>query len=205
MLTVPLAFRDDPDAPRGPSVTVRCFAALPIPAASREALGRALRPFLDLNWPVRWVRPEGVHVTLKFFGEVPQARAEAIAESLDFAVAGIGPMALSLSGFGSFPGPDRVRVLWAAVEAPTALELLQDRVETRSEALGFAGEGIVFRPHVTLGRVREGERVPRGESDRLFATPLSASFTADRVMLYESTMREGGAEYSALHTAVLSG
>jgi 2'-5' RNA ligase len=186
-------------------VTVRCFAALPIPAAAREALAAALQPFLELGWPVRWVRPEGVHVTLKFFGEVPRERADAIAESLDYAVAGIGPLALSLSAFGAFPGPDRVRVLWAGVEAPSALELLQDRVETRAEELGFASEGIIFRPHVTLGRVREGERVPRAESERLFAAPLSASFTVDRVMLYESTLREGGAEYTALHTAALKG
>ena len=186
-------------------MTVRCFAALPIPAASREILAKALQSFLDLGWPVRWVRPEGVHVTLKFFGEVPRERADAIAESLEFAVAGIGPLALSLTGFGAFPGPDRVRVLWAGVDAPAALELLQDRIETRAEELGFAGEGIIFRPHVTLGRVREGERVPRAESDRLFATPLAASFTADRAMLYESTMRDGGAEYSTLHTAMLRG
>ena len=186
-------------------MTVRCFAALPIPAASREALGRALKPFRDLNWPVRWVRPEGVHVTLKFFGDVPQERTEAIAESLDFAVAGIGPLALSLSGFGAFPGPDRVRVLWAGVEAPTALELLQDRVEPRAEELGFAGEGIIFRPHVTIGRVREGERLPRAETDKLFATPLTAPFSVDRVTLFASTMREGGAEYSVLHEAVLRG
>lgn len=186
-------------------MTVRCFAALPIPATTRDALGRGLKPFLDLNWPVRWVRPEGVHVTLKFFGEVPQERADSIAESLDFAVAGIGPMALSLSGFGAFPGPDRVRVLWAAVEAPSALELLQDRVETRAEELGFAGEGIIFRPHVTIGRVREGERLPRAETDRLFATPLSAPFTVDRAMLYSSTMRDGGAEYTVLHEAMLRG
>jgi 2'-5' RNA ligase len=186
-------------------VTVRCFAALPIPAASREALGRALAPFLELNWPVRWVRPEGVHVTLKFFGDVAQERTEAIAESLDFAVAGIGPIPLSLAGFGAFPGPDRVRVLWAGIEAPTSLELLQDRVETRAEDLGFAGEGIIFRPHVTIGRVREGERIPRADSDRLFAAPLASSFTADRVVLYGSTMRDGGAEYRELHTAAFKG
>jgi 2'-5' RNA ligase len=186
-------------------VTIRCFAALPIPAASREALGRALEPFLDQRWPVRWVRPEGVHVTLKFFGEVAQERSEAIAESLDFAVAGIGPLPLTLTGFGAFPGPDRVRVLWAGVDAPAALELLQDRIETRAEELGFAGEGTIFRPHVTIGRVREGERIPRAESDRLFAAPLASSFTADRVVLYGSTLRDGGAEYTELHAAALKG
>lgn len=186
-------------------MTIRCFAALPIPADARATLVAALKPFQELGWPVRWVRPEGVHVTLKFFGEIAQERADAIAESLDFAVAGIGPLALSLSGFGAFPGSDRVRVLWAAVEAPPALELLQDRVETRSEELGYAGEGILFRPHVTIGRVREAERLPRAETDRLFATPLAAPFTVDRVTLFASAMREGGAEYSELHSAALRG
>jgi 2'-5' RNA ligase len=146
-----------------------------------------------------------VHVTLKFFGDVGLDRTEAIAEALEFAVAGIGAMPLTLTGFGAFPGPDRVRVLWAGIEAPTSLELLQDRIETRAEELGFAGEGIIFRPHVTIGRVREGERIPRADSDRLFATPLSASFVADRVVLYGSTMRDGGAEYRELHSATFKG
>ena len=114
----------------------------------------------------------------------------------------------TLPGLGSLLGevPDRaVRVLWAGIEAPTSLELLQDRVETRAEELGFAGEGVIFRPHVTIGRVREGERIPRADSDRLFAAPLSSSFTAERVVLYGSTMRDGGSEYRELHTAAFKG
>jgi 2'-5' RNA ligase len=186
-------------------VTVRCFAALVVPAAARGSLEQAIGPFRDLTWPVRWVRPEGVHVTLKFFGEVPQERTDPIAESLDYAVEGIGPLPLSLSGFGAFPAEDRARTLWAGIDAPPGLELLQDRIERRADELGFTSEGGIFRPHVTLGRVREGERVPRAEMERWSATTLSASFVADRVTLFQSTMGTGGSSYTILHEATLRG
>ena len=184
---------------------VRCFAALPIPENARVALERILAPLRDLPWPVRWVRPEGVHVTLRFYGEVPPERAEAIAESLDFAAAGIGTLSLALAGFGAFPAPDRPRVLWAGIDAPAALEILQDRIETRAEALGFPGEAAVFRPHVTIGRVREGERIAPGERTKLFDAPLVVPFLADEVVLYESVPGPGGAVYTVLHRVALQG
>ncbi|MEO6067522.1 MAG: RNA 2',3'-cyclic phosphodiesterase [Gemmatimonadales bacterium] len=186
-------------------MTVRCFAALPIPAGSREALERASAPFQELGWPVRWVRADGVHVTLKFFGDVPRERADAIAESLEFAVAGIGPLSLALAGFGAFPTQERARVLWAGIDAPPDLELLQDRIETRADGLGFPGEGGVFRPHVTIGRVREGARLPQSEVERFCAATLEAAFTADCVVLYQSTLESGGATYAPLHSAMLRG
>jgi 2'-5' RNA ligase len=184
---------------------VRCFAALPIAESARASLERVLAPLRDLPWPVRWVRPEGVHVTLRFYGEVPRERADAIIESLDFAVAGIGAISLAFAGFGAFPAQDRPRVLWAGIEAPSTLEILQDRIETRAEALGFASEGVIFRPHVTIGRVREGERIVRAEAARLFATPLADQFLADEVVLYESVPGPGGAVYTPLHQAGLRG
>jgi len=205
MLTAPLRFRDDGHLPRHPRVTVRCFAALPVPEDAAAALAQVVAPLRAGSWPVRWVRPEGIHITLKFYGEVAEDRAESIAESLDFAAQGIGPLGLSFTGFGAFPAPDRPRVLWAGVAAPATLEILQDRIETRAEAMDFPGEGIVFRPHVTIGRVREGERIPRAESDRLLATELTTAFLADRVVLFRSIPGPGGAVYSPLHEAPLRG
>ncbi len=183
---------------------VRCFAALPIPEGARRTLERALDGYRDRGWPVRWVRPEGIHITLKFFGEVPRDRIDAIAESLDFARDGIGPLGLTLRGFGAFPAADRPRVLWAGVEAPSGLELLQDRVETRADSLGFSGEGGVYRPHVTVGRVREGERIPRVEVEAFFAEAMESTFSADRVVLYESIPGPGGSTYTTLHEAMLT-
>jgi 2'-5' RNA ligase len=184
---------------------VRCFAALPIPPAARGTLTDALEGFRERGLPVRWVRAEGVHITLKFFGETVRDRIEAIAEALDFAVEGVGPIGMTLSGFGAFPTPERPRVLWAGIDAPPALELLQDRIERHTEALGFPGEGEVFRPHVTVARVREGERIVRADAAQLFDTPLAAPFTGDRVVLYESTPGPGGSVFTPLHEAALRG
>src|SRR6476661_4630708 len=80
MLTAPLRFRDDGHLPRHPRVTVRCFAALPVPEDAAAALAQVVAPLRAGSWPVRWVRPEGIHITLKFYGEVAEDRAESIAE-----------------------------------------------------------------------------------------------------------------------------
>lgn len=205
MLIVPLRFRDADLLLRGPVLTVRCFAALALPDGAREALARATKPFRDRGWPVRWVSPAEAHVTLKFYGEVADERVDAIAESLDFAVDGIGPLPLTLAGFGAFPSPEKPRVFFAAVEAPSALELLQDRIETRAESLDHPGEGTIYHPHVTVGRLREGQRVPPKDTAALFATPLQDAFTVDRVILFRSVPGPGGAKYTPLHEAVLRG
>ena len=205
MLIATLRFRDAAELSRRRVLTVRCFAALALPDSAREALARATKPFRDRTWPVRWVPLEGAHVTLKFYGEVQEDRVDAIAESLNFAVEGIGPVPLLLNGFGALPRPDKARVLIAGVEAPPALELLQDRIETRAEALDHPGEGAIFHPHITLGRVREGQRVPQAEAAELFATPLHAGFTADRVVLFRSVPGPGGAQYTPIHQATLAG
>ena len=203
MLIATLRFRDAGTLVPSLPVTVRCFAALALPAEAREALARAVRPFQQRKWPVRWVREEGAHVTLKFYGEVAEERVDAIAESLDLSVRGIGIIPLALTGFGAFPAPEKARVLFASVEAPASLELLQDRIETRAESLGHPGEGAVYHPHITVGRVREGERVPPAEVDMLFAWPLHVSCTIDRVTLFQSRPGPGGATYVALHEAAL--
>ena len=205
MLIATLRFRDAAALFRRPVLTVRCFAALALPDSAREALARATKPFRDRTWPVRWVPSEGAHITLKFYGEVNEDRVDAIAESLTFAVEGIGPLPLMLTGFGALPRPERARTLIATVEAPPALELVQDRIETRAEALDHPGEGMIFHPHVTIGRVREGQRVPRAEAEELFATPLQAGFTADRVILFRSVLGPAGTQYSPIHEARLAG
>ncbi|MFI5234932.1 MAG: RNA 2',3'-cyclic phosphodiesterase [Gemmatimonadales bacterium] len=179
---------------------MRLFAAIPASAPARDQVTRLLRELRDLRWPVRWVAEEGIHLTLKFYGEVAVERLDAIAESIGFAIRGTGPLALGLSGLGGFPSMERARVVWAAVEAPPALELLQDRIERHAEALGFPLEGATFRPHITLGRVREGEHLRPEVVARLHATALAGDFTADRVVLYESRLGERGPAYVAMHT-----
>jgi len=176
---------------------MRLFVAVPLPPPALEEAGALLRPLRELEWPVRWVREDGLHITLKFFGEVTSDRCDAIEEMLQFATAGMGPLELALSGGGAFPSAQHPRVLRLEVRAGPDLELLQDRMERGAEQIGFAPEGRPFRPHITLGRVREGHRLPPGAMQLIETLPPGAPFLADQVVLFESRQTRAGPSYNA--------
>lgn len=176
---------------------MRLFVAVPLPAPALEEAGVLLRTLRELDWPVRWVREDGLHITLKFFGEVTSDRLEAIEEMLQFATAGMGPLELGLSGGGAFPSAQHPKVLRLEVTSGADLELLQDRLERGAEQIGFSPEGRPFRPHITLGRVREGHRLPPGAMQHIESLPSSAAFLGDQVVLFESRQTRAGPEYNA--------
>lgn len=184
---------------------MRLFVAVPLPSPALEEAGRWLRELRALEWPVRWVRDDGLHITLKFFGEVTSDRVEPIEELVQFASAGMAPLALRLAGGGAFPSARRPRVLRVEVDADAALELLQDRLERGAEQIGFAPEGRPFHPHITLGRLREGHRLPVDSMRRLEALPSGIPFQADRVVLFESRLGNGGPSYRARLELILAG
>lgn len=179
---------------------MRLFLALPIPGLAGAELERVLEQLRRAGWPVRWVAAEGLHLTLKFFGETAPERVGEVVAMLDGAVARTPAIACAPRELGAFPTLERARVLWAGYEAEPALELLVHRVEQGAEALGFAVEGRPFRPHVTLGRVREGQRLPATAAEVLEAMPLREGFVAERAVLYQSFTGAGGSRYVALET-----
>jgi RNA 2',3'-cyclic 3'-phosphodiesterase len=176
---------------------MRLFAAVPIPHPAREQVLTLLGRLREGGWPVRWVHDEGLHMTLKFFGEVASERLDVIQEALRFAAAGAGALSLRLGELGAFPSRARPRILWLGVEAPTSLELLQDRIERGCEAIGFPPEGAPFQPHVTLGRVREGQRLPPGGLDDHAETFAQVPFVAQELVLYESLLTTVGPRYES--------
>ena len=183
---------------------MRLFAAVPIPDPARGQILDLLSNLRNGDWPVRWVHDEGLHLTLKFFGEVGADRLDVIAEALRFAAAGAGPQALALGELGAFPSRSRPRILWVGVQAPPSLELLQDRIERGSEAIGFPPEGTPFKPHVTLGRVREGQRIPSRGLDDHASRFQPMSFVAEQLVLYESVLTTGGPRYESRLTLDLA-
>jgi 2'-5' RNA ligase len=176
---------------------MRLFVAVPIPHPAREQILSLLGRLREGGWPVRWVHDEGLHMTMKFFGEVASERLDVIQEALRFAVAGAGALSLKLVGLGAFPSRTRPRILWVGVEAPSSLELLQDRIERGCEAIGFPPEGAPFQPHVTLGRVREGQRLPPGGLDDHAEGFEQVAFLAQELVLYESLLTTGGPRYES--------
>jgi 2'-5' RNA ligase len=175
---------------------MRLFAAIPLYGAAQEAVARQLRELRAQPWPVRWVHEEGLHLTLKFFGEVAPDRLETIVEMLGFCVDRMMPMTLAVGGGGVFPFPSKPRILRLDVDAGPDLELLQDRIERGGEQIGFQPEGRPFRPHITLGRMREGHRLPPGALEKLEAIQPQHAFVVDRIALFDSEPGPGGAVYA---------
>jgi 2'-5' RNA ligase len=176
---------------------MRLFAAVPIPDPARGQILHLLGQLRDGDWPVRWVHDEGLHMTLKFFGEVAGERLDVIIEALRFAADGAAALSLKLGPLGAFPSRSRPRILWVGIEAPSSLELLQDRIERGSEAIGFPPEGTPFQPHVTLGRVREGQRLPPRGLDDHAESVEPVPFVARDLVLYESVLTTTGPRYES--------
>jgi 2'-5' RNA ligase len=155
---------------------------------------------------VRWVDPAGIHLTLKFLGNVVPGLAGRIIEVMDRQAA--SPFSIHLSGLGMFPNERRPRVLWAGVQgALDPLQRLQEQIEEGVSRLGFPRERRPFSPHLTLGRVREP--VSSGALKRISAAVTSTSleptepWTVDSVHLMRSVLTPGGARYSTLASVPL--
>ena len=168
----------------------------------RQELWDALAPLRERRekLPVKWVRPENIHLSLKFLGDVEETREPELVAALQRA-AGSGneplPLTLQITGFGVFPDYHRPHVLWAGVTPDPGLERLQHGVEQAFAPLGFPSEARAFRPHVTLGRAGRDAK-PRdfnGLEEILAATDFDATVTVTEVDLMQSTLQPSGPVY----------
>lgn len=143
----------------------------------------------------RWSRPEGRHLTLKFLGEVPDDRVDAISRSLGDAVAGRQPFRAAFDVLGGFPNLRRPRVLWLGIgKGSDELAALAADVEGVLQPLGFPGEERPFRSHFTLARFPKPSVV--GELPDV--TVPRRSFAVDELVLFRSQLHPKGARYTAL-------
>lgn len=182
------------------------FVAVNFPAPMRERLWEAAGPLRAMNLPVRWVAADGLHLTLKFLGEVEEASLGNVGGALDEALAGVRSLPVTVEGFGAFPDLSRPTVIWAGVVSDPALELLQHGVERAFGPLGFPPEGRPFRPHVTLGRTRrDASRGAFRDLERALDS-LAWTETAEvtSVELMKSATRQGGAVYQEVRHGRLS-
>ena len=175
----------------------RTFIALALPAILRDALVEELAGARESTRGVRWVAAENLHVTLKFYGDVAAPVIEALTQQLSQLET--RPFRLVLEGVGAFPSWRRPRVVWVGLtEAESAVMALVEAMERVSSALGFAREARPFRPHLTIGRVRQGVR-----SELTALQPLTGRrfgvWDVDRLTLFASELRPEGARYRALY------
>ena len=185
---------------------MRLFVALNFPPQVRQALWQATAPLRDRGLAVKWVRAEGIHLTLKFLGEVGEERDRELRAALTRAAAGDRALTLQLGGFGVFPDFQRPRVVWVGIAPEPALELLQHQVEREFAPLGFPTEARAFRPHLTLGRAARDAQ-PRdfaGLEAALGPLRYEETVVVGALDLMESTLQSGGAVYNVRHSERLS-
>ena len=189
---------------------VRAFIAVPIPQQAEDALAATINTLRQKNIPaIKWVRPEGIHLTLKFLGEVDLDRIETILGAMSRACEGTGSLQLALSELGAFPSRAVPRVLWVGLKGDLdRLRELHRRVDAEvRDAIGLPLEARDFAPHLTLGRVRENAS---SADRRAVATAIEAvapegevEWEATEVRLIRSTLTREGAVYDVLGSRVL--
>jgi len=198
----------------------RLFVAVPLPAATcatiagvvdrvRHRLTAADADAAKRGAPpggrVRWVRMDGLHVTLRFIGGTAEDHVAALSRVVDAAAAGAAPFEVALDGAGAFPNQSRPRSLWLAIVAGgDALTDLAVRIDEAVVGEGWPHDDRPFRAHLTLARtdgVRAGPLAARELADA--ASGLNERFLADRIVLFRSHLGGGPARYEPLHEAAL--
>ena len=198
----------------------RLFVAVPLPAATctavtavvdrvRERLAAADADAATRGGApggrVRWVRMDGLHLTLRFLGGTAEEHLAALSRAVDAAAAGSAAFEVAIDGAGAFPSPARPRSLWLAIVAGgDALTDLAVRIDEAVVAEGWPHDDRSFRAHLTLARtdgVRAGPLAARELADA--ASGLNERFLADRIVLFRSHLGGGPARYEPLHEAAL--
>ncbi len=184
---------------------IRAFIAVNLTVRVVEAITRVQEILKQAGGDVRWVRPEGFHLTLKFLGDIPNHKPPLVLAALQEALRGHPPLLVRAQGLGAFPTLKRPRVLWVGLGGE-GLEELRERVEQAMIPLDFPPEDRQFTPHLTLGRVRSlrgWEKVLAALKERQ-AEGFGES-RIEEVVLYKSDLRPEGALYTPLGKVTLGG
>ncbi|MBI2916934.1 MAG: RNA 2',3'-cyclic phosphodiesterase [Chloroflexi bacterium] len=191
---------------------VRAFVAIELPEGIRSALSRVIVGLRGSGGDaVRWVNPGGIHLTLKFLGDVEEPLITDLVRALEAACGPVPAFSLALGTPGAFPSTGSPRVLWIGLTGQLdSLAFLQRRVEDSLQPLRFPPEDRAFSPHLTLGRVRESRQVGTAQRRQLgqaisaCQVPPAQPFVVDGVALIRSQLTPQGAIYTRLHRVGLA-
>lgn len=189
--------------------TVRSFIAILLPDELRLGLGKLQVRLKTGNKPwIKWADPNGIHLTLKFLGNVPLDRISEISRAMTEAAREIPPFHLKTQGLGAFPNLKRVQVVWLGLGGELdKLGQLHKQIESGLSRLGFTPEARAFKAHLTLARLRR-EASPderQGLGQLIAGTKFDESYTikVDTISLMRSQLTREGARYSQLSSAEL--
>jgi 2'-5' RNA ligase len=190
---------EGPSPPSAQEKPIRAFVALPLPDSLHDAVAATIVRLKAALSEVRFVRAEGIHVTLRFLGWTRATVLAGLEAPLRKAAGECPPLDVTVRGLGTFPERGSPRVLWLGVETRPAVHALQAACERAAVAAGFAPETRAFHPHLTLGRWRDRARRPT------LSTIDLGSGRIDRLVVFQSRLRSSGSEYVPLAEFPLQG
>lgn len=188
---------------------IRAFIAIELPDEVKSNLSEVLQRLKPgREKAVKWVNPDGIHLTLKFLGNIPSNKVVDITQAIESASEHAGPIKLNLQGLGAFPNLKSPRVAWVGIggDIPN-ISNLQRQIDQSLIPLGFPSEKRAFSPHLTIGRVRDKathrERSELGNAIGSMELNKASPFIVDRVSLIQSTLTRNGANYNQIATVML--
>ena len=175
----------------------RIFIAVPLPDAVKNALHAVCAKLQQqfARGTVRWVQPDNMHLTLRFLGDTAVSQISPLITQLDHLNS--KPIRLELSHLGCFPNRDRPRVLWVGLQGEvTRLEQLKKQVDQNLAMLGWPPETKAYKPHLTVGRVKDARKVAEV---RWGGAVEAVHFQVTAVHLIQSDLQKNGPVYTTLH------
>jgi 2'-5' RNA ligase len=179
---------------------IRSFLAIELPNPIFKKIEEVQGDLKSTHADVRWVNPEKIHLTLKFFGNIEESRIDPIFKSIEEPIRNTQPFSLRVRGVGAFPNLKNPRVIWMGLtDGEEVLTSFQRQIDTQLERIGFQPEDRHFHPHLTLGRMRSSrgkqELVGRMEKHK---EEEFGEIQVERVVLFKSDLRPTGPVYTPL-------
>ena len=185
--------------------TIRSFIAINIPAKIRNKLEEIQDDLKKANVTLQLVRPENIHITLKFLGNVPVEDIKDIQDAINESISGFKIFSLSFEKIGVFPNPQYPRVIWVGIEKGVEeLSLLNTKIENSLSGFSLHQENRKFQPHLTVARVRSGKnRNKLVNTLEELKNIRVGEMLAKEICLMESILKPQGAQYNTLKTFLL--
>ena len=187
------------------SHTIRTFIAFELPKNIISSISKVQEGIRSYGLKARWVRPENIHLTLKFLGNIKEADIEKIGGAIFESAKEYAPISLTAKGIGVFPGIKRPRVIWVGIRGETDLLVgLQKRLDEKFETIGFQPENRPFKGHLTLARIKKKINSKKLiDAIKEFGEFESETFIADNIYLFKSDLKSSGAVYTKLMSITL--
>ena len=187
---------------------IRSFLAFELPMEIKDIVTHAYQDMRKTSLDARWVKPENMHLTVVFMGNVLNERLEPIGEAVGDICREFGPFEIQLKGTGVFSSRRYPRVLWIGLAGDLErMSLFRDGLQMNLAPFGIKQETRRYKPHLTIGRFRKGFRAGPHLDEILanYQELSSAVSTVDELAMFRSDLKPGGAVYSKLQDWHLSG